>query len=288
MNSKLLKKIFVHIFWFLPDKMYLSLAFYMKLGKKLNWSQPKTFNEKINWLKMNDNNPLINTITDKYKVREYVSKKIGSEVLVPLLWIGENATEIPFDTLPNSFVLKSNEGSGKNYIVTNKNEINCDQVVKRANHWLKSKFSYMFGRERCYQKTKRLLLIEKYIGTKNDLPADYKFFMTNGEFIMLEYCFDRQINNQREVRIEYLDSGLNPCLESSSESSFFIKPDNFDEMLRYSKLLSEEFQFVRVDFYSINNKVYFGELTLYPSSGWKKFPKIDMDEILGEKISMNI
>lgn len=284
MIKKIMVLSFVYLFWFLPDKPYLHFAYFLKMNKRLNLKKPLSFNEKINWLKLNDKNPLKDIVTDKYKVREYVSKNIGSQVLVPLLWKGEDPEAIPFDSLPKAFVIKSNEGSGKNFIVTNKNEINTKKIKKTTKLWLKSNYSYMFGRERCYEKTNRLLLVEQYIGNDTDLPVDYKFFMADGVFIMLEYCFSRKINSQREVKIEY----LNPSLVPYSEDSIFEKPNNFEQMLDYAKILSRKFNFVRVDFYSVNNKVYFGEMTLYPSSGWKVFPENNMDISLGEKLSIDI
>lgn len=277
-----LKKIYVYLFWFLPDSLYIRISYFLKIGKFIDLKNPKTFNEKINWLKLNDKNELLHIVTDKYLVREYVKEKIGDNILVPLLWVGDDPKDIPFENLPDSFVIKCNDGSGKNIIVKDKNKIDRKKILKQIQKWMKSNFSYKFARERCYKHIKRKVIVEKYLGTEDALPVDYKFFMSNGKFILLEYCFNRSFHNQRIVEIEYLDTNL----RSYSLNSQFIKPENFDKMLDLAEKLSKGFSFVRVDFYNIKGKIYFGEMTLYPSGGWKVFPNKELDLIVGQKIKI--
>lgn len=279
---KKLKLLYVYLFWFLPDKSYLKLSYFLKMKKKLNLEEPKTFNEKVNWLKIYDKTPKLNIITDKYLVRQYVANKVEDNILINLLWQGTDPEKIPFDNLPKSFVIKCNEGSGKNIIVKEKSKINYEKVIQQCRKWLNTDFSYKFARETPYKNIERRIIIEEYIGDDYNLPVDYKFFMSKGNFFLIEYCYSRSFEDQRSVQIEYLDENLN----SFSSESNFNKPENFSQMLEYAKKLSLDIPFVRVDFYNLNGKVYFGEMTMYPSGGWKVFPKPNMDRELGLKVKL--
>lgn len=283
MKLVLLKRLIVYLFWFLPDKAYIQLAYFVKMKKRLNLEKPQSFNEIINWLKLYDTNPLIYIVTDKIKVRELVKERIGEKVLVPILWYGDNPSEIPFDSLPDSFVIKCNEGSGKNLIVNGKSQVSKKHIIHQCRKWLKTtNYSFKFGREKGYKNTRKKIMIEEYLGEGTKLPVDYKFFMSNGDFLLLEFCYNRGFNKQRDVKIEYLDSNL----KSLSSDTVFNKPANFQTMLKHATELSKGFSFIRVDFYSVNGKVYFGELTLYPSSGWKVFPNPNVDLDLGSKVTI--
>lgn len=168
----------------LPTDEYVSALqdWFMKQTKKyLNIENPTTFNEKIQWLKLYDSTPLKAQTTDKYLVRDWVKKKIGEEYLIPLLGVYNSFDEIDFDSLPNKFVIKTNHSSGWNCVVTNKKNINIDELRAKFNLWLNTNFAFMFGFELHYKDIKPKIIIEKFIQNKSGILYDYKFWCFNGE-----------------------------------------------------------------------------------------------------------
>jgi hypothetical protein len=251
---------------YLSDYLYLKYLYKKKLGKKLNLQNPQTFNEKIQYLKLYYRNDLLTICADKFRVREYVSEKINEDILVPLLWVGEDPTHIPFETLPDSFVIKTNHGSGMNIIVKDKNKINKEEIAKKIKKWLKINF-YKFYKEWSYKNIKRKIIIEQYLG---DNVNDFKIFVFNNSAQFILVVFDRYAYNVRNfynLKWELLD--IKYCYNNSTK--VIAKPYNLKKMINYAEILSDKFPFVRVDFYEIDRKLYFGEMTFYPNAGFIKF-----------------
>ena len=251
---------------YLSDYLYLKYLYKKKLGKKLNLQNPQTFNEKIQYLKLYYRNDLLTICADKLRVREYVSEKINEDILVPLLWVGEDPTHIPFETLPDSFVIKTNHGSGMNIIVKDKNKINKEEIAKKIKKWLKINF-YKFYKEWSYKNIKRKIIIEQYLG---DNVNDFKIFVFNNSAQFILVVFDRYAYNVRNfynLKWELLD--IKYCYNNSTK--VIAKPYNLKKMINYAEILSDKFPFVRVDFYEIDRKLYFGEMTFYPNAGFIKF-----------------
>ena len=250
----------------IPDKMYLEIAFRLALGYSLDLNNPKTFNEKLQWLKLYDRRPEYVTMVDKYRVRKYISDTIGDEYLIPLLGVWENANDIDFDTLPDQFVLKCNHDSGSVIICKDKSKLNRKSVVKRLNKALK-KNGYWFGREWPYKNVKPCIIAEKYMidSTYSDL-LDYKIHNFNGVPQVILVCsgsFSKDGLHEDFFTVNWEKIDLVRPDHPSSDLNI-IKPDKLNEMLKISENISRNYPFVRTDFYIVNKKLYLGEITLYP------------------------
>lgn len=252
----------------LPPEKYrneLELWYNAATGKNLNLDNPLTYNEKIQWLKLYDSTPIKTQLADKYLVRNWIKGKIGEEYLVPLLGVWSNFDEIDFNKLPDQFVLKANHGSGWNIIVKDKKKFNKLNAKRKFDLWLKKNYAFQSGLELHYLNIQPKIIAEKYLD-EIDRVYDYKFMCFNGEVKFLWVDSDRYKNHKRtlfntkweKLKIEY---GVGIA------DYEIAKPKNFDKMLYFSELLSKGFAFVRVDFYEINNKLYFGEMTFTSGSG---------------------
>ncbi len=270
-----------------PDKIYLNVIFYLKFGKKINFDNPKTYNEKLQYLKIYNRKSEYTQMVDKYEVRNYVKEKLGEELLIPLLWDGENPKNIPFNELPEKFVIKCNHGSHSNIICNDKNNINKKATIEQLKKWLKRNW-YWYGREWPYKNVKPRIIIEKYVkDNKSDDLKDYKFFCFNGKVKFFKVDFDRFDNH----RANYYDCENN--LLKFGEISFppdFTKkidiPSNIKEMIKYAEILSECIPFVRVDFYNVNGKIYFGEMTFFPAAGFGIIEPKEWDNKIGDMLNI--
>lgn len=285
--NKILKNMAISgMFNYISDQTYIKFMYYLNMKKKLDLNNPKTFNEKLQWLKLNDRNPNYIKMVDKYEVRSYISNILGEEYLIPLIGVYEDANQINWIDLPNQFVIKGTHGSGFNIICKNKEELNFKKTTVKLNNWLKKNW-YWYGREWPYKNVKPRIICEKYVEDQsgNDL-IDYKFMCFNGEvrciFVMSNRSSGLNINIYNTEWEEYPVSR-----DKFKKSRLKIsKPVSFDKMLYFAKLLSENIPFLRVDFYEVNGKLYFSELTFYPSSGFKGFNPSSFDEVLGEWLSL--
>lgn len=267
-------------FNFLRDETYLKILYYCEMDKKLNTDNPTTYNEKLQWLKLNDRNPLYTKLADKYLVREYIAEAIGDEHLIPLLGVWDDPNNIDFNSLPNQFVLKCTHNSGGVLICTNKKKLNIKKTKKKLFKFLKNNY-YWGNREWLYRNIKPRIIAEKYMvdESKNELK-DYKFFCFNGEPKALFVATDRGI----DTRFDFFDIHFNhmPFMQYYPNADKTIKkPKGFDEMIKLSKILSQNIIHVRVDFYDINGKIYFGELTFFHFCGIKKFQPSYYDKLFG-------
>lgn len=254
-------------------KTSLKIYFRLKTKTKLNLDNPKRYSEKIQLRKLNYNNPLYVLCADKYKVREYIKEKIGDEYLIPLYFAKKEITKEDLEKLPNQFVLKTNNASKTNIIVSDKEKINIDDVVKKMNKFIKYKFGYRTF-ELFYNEIDPLIIAEKYIGTEKQVPNDYKFYcfkQKNGKFKIIiqmdigRYTLDhaRAYFDENWKLLPYGNSG-----SGSKKHPEFKKPKKLKEMLKVAKKLADDFDYVRVDLYEVDEKIYFGELTFTDGSGY--------------------
>lgn len=269
----------------IPDKMYLKTMFKRRIGKQLNLSNPKSFNEKLQWLKLNDHNPEYIKMVDKYEVRNYISEKIGGDYLIPLIGLYDSFDNIDFESLPNQFVIKCTHDSGGIIICKDKSNFNFDNAKKKINHNLKKNY-YYHGREWAYKYIQPRIIIEKYMVDESATQLkDYKFFCFNGEPKAMFVATDRGI----DTRFDFFDLNFNhlPFMQHYKNSDKNIrKPAGFEKMVELARVLSEGIPHVRVDFYDINGKIYFGELTFFHFSGFEKFEPEEYDYIFGSWLDL--
>lgn len=249
----------------------------------LNINQPKTFNEKILFLKMMPPKEIFSEIADKFLVRDFVKRTIGPKYLVPLLWSSDNIDDFHIDLLKQKCIVKLNNGSGANFFINEPiNEVYFKKIKKQFRSLLKKDFSISTD-EVHYKYIKNRIIIEKLLDTPLN---DYKFFCSKGEPFMIQVDIDRFTSHRRNfynLNWEKQDIILNyPNIKIKLE-----KPENFQEMISISKALSKKFNFCRIDLYNSNNKVYFGEITLFPGGGVEPFASYKMDLEMGNYIQFN-
>ena len=272
----------------LPDIIFLKMMYRFSMGKKLNLKDPKTFNEKIQWLKLYDRREAYSEMVDKYLVKFYVEKIIGKEYIIPTYGVWDNFEEIDFDMLPNQFVLKCTHDSGGLVVCKNKDELNFAEARKKINRCLKTKYFYS-GREWPYKNVKPRIIAEQYMeDCETGELRDYKFFCFNGCVKLLFVASDRQ-NKDVETKFDFFDAEFNHLdLKNGHPNSVnqIKKPVNFDLMKQLASQLSAGIPHLRVDFYEVNGKVYFGELTFSHWSGMVPFDPPQWDYKLGSYIEL--
>lgn len=269
----------------LSDKAFIKLLFRARLGYKIDLNNPATFNEKLNWLKLYNRKPEYTTMVDKWEVNDYISERIGSEYLVPTIGVWNSFEEIDFRLFPDQFVLKCTHDSGSTVICKNKDEFNYEQAKKKLTLALK-KNQYYKGREWAYKNVQPRIMAEKYLldDQSADLP-DYKFFCFDGQPQYIMFCQNRFTSEG--LTFDFYDYKWNhknfmrPPFHPNSKTPT-PAPTNLDEMVALAKRLSKGVPFVRVDFYSVSGKIYFGELTLYPGNGFEPFEPFEWDKKFGD------
>lgn len=287
-----IRKVWMKCTRFIPnDKIYLSVVHFLSHGKKMNWNDPRTFNEKTQWLKLWSKGKGFEKYVDKYEIREYVRQKLGEEYLIPLLGVWNTYDEIDFDSLPDDFVLKTTHDSGGIVIVKGKN------IPDSARSFLNKRLrkNYFYGeREYPYKGVTPRIIAEKLMVDESgwDLK-DYKFFCFNGEPRILFLASERFKSKGSKAKFDYFDMDLccMPFISKGHQSSYtpgekHAPIPGFEEMKALAKKLSQGFPFVRVDFYNINGKVYFGEMTFFHDAGVVPFIPNEWDLKLGEMIDL--
>lgn len=273
--------------FFLPDKVYIQLYYRLRTGRKLNMKNPTTFNEKIQWMKFNYRFPLQSVVSDKLLVRDYVKEKMGKEYLIPLLGKWKKFDEIDFDILPDQFVLKCNHDSGGLVVCRDKSALDYKKAKNKIEKSLKSNF-YTIGREYQYRNIKPMILCEKFISENGKVPMDYKIYCFNGKPDVILVCRNRFSNDSHKAEYLFYDQNWKflPWIKGDEKKKDpkLPRPKNLDEMLEVAKKLSEDFIYARIDLYNVNGKIYFGEITLSPNSGFYSGLTEETDRILGEKI----
>lgn len=277
-----------YISQYAPESMewYMRRLFYKCNHYFPNFENPKTFNEKIFWYKLNYHNPLITTCCDKFAVKEYVEKILGPGHVVPTIKSWTNVNDINFDELPEKFVLKVNWSSGFNIIVKNKSLLNIDKVKHKLNQWIQPyNNSYYESYNWGYKNMKPVIYAEEYIEQMDGQVYDYKFFCYNGEPKNLFVASDRY----KHKHFNFFDINWNQLpfvYKYPNSKKLPQKPKNFDKMVEFSKKLSKSLPFVRCDYYEIGDKVILGEMTFYSGGGLLKFTPSEWDEIMGSYIEL--
>lgn len=271
----------------MTDETYLKICYYLFLGKKLIIRNPKTFNEKMQWLKLHDKNPKYTSMTDKYEIRKYIKNTLGVQYLVPLLGVYDSFDEIDFRALPNNFIIKCTHDSGGYVICKDKTMFNFNSAKKKINKHLKINYYYRF-KEWPYKNVIPRIIIEKYMVDESGYDLkDYKFLCFNGEPYCLHVCVDRHTGEG--LKLSYFDMNWNlmPVKKRYPNiDRILVKPLNFDKMIEISRIISKDIPFVRIDFYEIKGEIYFGEITFFPGSGFTKFYPEKYDKIFGNLIKL--
>ncbi len=256
------------------------------IGKKLNLKNPKSFNEKIQWLKLYWESPLLIKCADKYEVRKYIEECGCSEILNELYSVYNSIVEINWESLPNKFVLKTTNGCDTNIICRDKAKLNKEEVLGKFNNWLNMEFG-LTNAEVHYSKIKPKIICERYLETEQGVtPNDYKFFCFNGN---PKFLYVGVVENGYTHKTYYdLQWNKLDFLKEGYKTYDFKKPACLDEMNEYAKKLSKPFPFVRVDFYDYNGVPIFGEMTFTPTGGLAKYYRNDVEQMLGDWIILPI
>lgn len=260
---------------------YIKSAYRTLFGEEICLNPPRTFAEKIQWLKLYDHNPKIIEYADKFAVREHVKNVVGEKYLIPLIATWDTASEVNFDELPNSFVIKPNNSSGKVLICKDKTQLDCNVAYKTIKKWQKENLTKQTG-EWFYEKIPYKIVCEEFL---EDDISDYKMYFANGEFICTQVIAGRHSHNKTYT---YYDQNwqLLPIVRYGMPraSELQEKPEKYTEMLEVAKKLAEDFNFMRVDLYYVNNNIYFGELSFYPNNGFIRYQTNEMDEFFSSKL----
>ena len=276
------------ISFLVPDKLYLQMVFRLKMGYSLNLDSPKTYNEKIQWLKLYNRNPLYTTLVDKYAVKKWVSDKIGVEHVIPTVGVWKNAKDIDFDSLPNQFVLKTTNGGGGDVIICkDKSKLNKDNTIKLLNKGLKRSL-YCEHKEWQYKNIIPQIIAEKYMEDESGELRDYKFFCFDGKVKALFIATDRLKENE-DTKFDFFDRDFNHLAITNGHPNARVtpqKPKMYNEMLGIAEKLAEGFPHVRVDLYETGEKIYFGEMTFSHHSGLCPFSPNEWDYKFGEWLKL--
>ena len=270
------------------DEKFLKLLYRKKTGKELNLDNPQTFNEKIQWLKLHDKKEIYTTMVDKYDIKEYVANIIGKKYIIPTIGLYNSFDDIDFSKLPNQFVIKCTHDSGGICICKDKKSFDFKRAKQKINKRLKKNFYYN-GREWPYKNIKPKIIIEKYMQDKNSNELiDYKILCFNGEPKLLFTCTDRYTDG---LKVTWFDLNWNKLpfeRHYQSSNKNINKPINFNKMIELSRKMVKNIPFVRIDWYEINGKLYFGEYTFYPGNGFEEFRPEIWDKKLGDMLDLSV
>ena len=272
----------------MDDRKYIEKLWKCKMGYKIDLDHPETFNEKLQWLKLHDHNPLYHILVDKIEVQKWVADRIGEEYIIPTLGVWDDPEDIDFDSLPDRFVLKCNHNSGLGMcICTDKSKLDIPAVKADLREGLAQDYFLPF-REWAYKGVKPRIIAEEFIPAPGGEGLDdYKVFSSYGRPFMIEIDFDRFIEHKRNLyslEWELLDAQIE---YRNDPGRIFPRPDNLDELLSLSAKLSRDFPECRTDFYIVGDRIYFGEITFYHEAGFGRFTPIEFDKTCGEHIDLS-
>lgn len=263
------------------EELHLKILYYLHMGKKLDLKNPKTLNEKMQWLKLYDRRPEYKYMVDKITAKDYATKMLGSEYVVPLLGVWDKPEDIDFDSLPDKFVLKTNHSGGNTGVIVckDKSKLNKQDVIKKLNKSLKSDISVSL-REWVYKSMKKQVFAEELLESSTGEIDDYKFYCFDGYADAVLVCVDRQIG---EPKFYFFDENWqlkrhNKRGKEAPADFTLPRPENLNEMFRIARLLSKGIPHLRVDLYNVDGKIYFGETTFFTASGFdaNRLPEADL------------
>ena len=273
----------------MPDKIFLKLMYKSRMGKSLNLDNPRSFSEKLQWLKLYDRKPWYSRLVDKYEVRSYIEETIGKEYLIPLYGVWDDPDEIDFDGLPDQFVLKCTHDSGSVIICQDKTKLDKNKAKKKLKRAQRFNFYYC-SREWPYKNVKPRIIAEKYMannGSTTEL-SDYKWFCFDGIAKVMFVVTDRHTPGVG-TKMNYFDMEFRhlPFTNGAPNATHIIeKPANFELMRELAERISKGLPHVRVDFYEADGRVYFGEITFFDGCGMTPFEPDEWDDILGSWIQL--
>lgn len=292
MNSPFIRKVIRYlsarnVFNFLSDEKYLKIFYWANMGKKLNLDNPQTYNEKLQWLKLYNRKKEYTKLVDKYEAKKIVADIIGDQYIIPTLGVWKNFGDIDFNSLPNQFVLKTTHDSGGVVICRDKETFDIEKAKRIIEKSQKNNF-YLMGREWPYKDVEPRIIAEEYKeDAKTEELRDYKFFCFNGSAKALFIASDRQSDS--ETKFDFFDMDFNHLDFTNGHPNADVYPDppeNLKLMQELAEKLSVGFPHVRVDFYEVNGKVYFGELTFFHWSGIVPFDPEEWDYKFGSMIEL--
>lgn len=261
-------------------KIYLNNYYKYVFSRDIDWANPLTFTEKIQYFKLfNQQNELYAKLTDKYEVRNWIKDKIGEEYLIPLIGVYDSFEEIDYDSLPNQFVIKCNHDSGSVTVVKDKNRKQWNKLKYKYTYHLKTDFS-KFTLESHYSLIKPRIIIEELIEVDGSLPPDYKFLCFDSSLYFCWVDSNREVNHMRNTYDMNWEK-VNWVLGNYEKNTEINKPKNFENMKQIAVKLCEGFSSVRVDLYDVNGKIYFGEMTFSSQSGFGHCD-YEVDKMLGD------
>lgn len=274
-------------FNWMDDERYLKIAYRCKIHKKLNLEEPKSFNEKLQWLKLHDRKTIYETMVDKFDVKEYVSNVIGDEYIIPTLGIYDSFQDIDFGGLPSQFVMKCTHDSGSIVICNDKEKFNKIKAKKILENGLRHN-PYWAAREWPYKNLKPRIIVEQLLTECDGEPIkDYKFFCFNGVVKCFKIDFDRFTSH----RANYYDKNCSilPFEETVFPADYgreVVFPANIKDMMELAERLAKDTIFSRIDFYNVNGQIFFGEITFFPDGGFGIIKPYEWDKRLGEWLSL--
>lgn len=287
-SQRVAVKMLQHYGSWIPDKLYIQWMYRLKMGKKLNFKNPTTFSEKLQWLKLYNRRPEYTTMVDKYAVKEYVANIIGTKYIIPTLGVWDRPEDIEWDSLPNQFVLKTTHGGGNTGVVICKDKATFDKqkAIIKLHKSLKQDI-YRTLREWPYKNVPRRIIAEQFIEAENNDLPDYKFFCFDGEVKALFIGTERGTGN---VKFDYYDADFNhlDLIQQHPMSGRDIsKPAGFEEMKKVACKLSQGIPHVRIDLYEVRGHIYFGEYTFYHHGGCVPFHPKKWDDVFGSWINLD-
>ncbi len=265
----------------ISDEKYIIRQYKSRTGKVLNLNSPELYNEKVQYAKLYYRDPKLNSLVDKYEARDYVKKTIGEKYLTKLYGVYNSIEEVPFDELPDKFVMKLTNGSGYNYLCLNKNNKEIRKIKRRFKKWMKVDF-YMLGREWAYKDVKNRIICEEFLECDEPYGLnDYKIFCFNGEPKLIQVDYSRFTGHKRNLYTpdwEFIDERV---AYENDRNADIPAPKNLTTMLNCARELSKGIPHVRVDFYSIGDRLVFGEMTFYHGAGYLRFENERFERWLG-------
>lgn len=288
-RGEFMASIISNFFRWLPDATYLKLLYRFKMGKPLNLKTPKTFNEKLQWLKLYNRKPEYTKMVDKYAVKQYVANIIGEEYIIPTLGVWDKFDDIDFSSLPDQFVLKTTHGGGGGGVVICRDKQSFDKATakRKLESSMKSDI-YKSLREWPYKNVKKRIIAEKFMTDSKGELNDYKFTCTNGIVHNVMICCDRGFG---ETKFYFFDNKwnllrLNKRGKEAPDNFSLPKPKNLENMFNIAQKLSMNLPYSRIDLYNIDGEIYFGEITFYPASGFDRNLLEETDILFGNYITL--
>ncbi len=274
------------------DRSVIAATFRRTFGYDLDWANPRTLNEKMNWLKLHYRPPLQTVVADKYAVRDFVRERVGERYLIPLLRVYDRAEDIRLAELPSAFVLKVNHGSGQNWIVRDKIREDERQIIRVFRQWLRTSH-YLASREWPYKNIRPRIVAEELLRDESGgIPPDFKFHCFAGKVATIQVDLDRETAHRRNFYDR--DWALQPFIWTEWEGDTpswpngraVSRPIQLPEMIQVAETLAVGFPYVRIDLFCCQNRVYFGEVTFYHGGGFERFAPAEYDLHFGDLLRL--